>query len=230
VARFFNDFGAETLGAQPTGWTEAQDSALGQADIRSDAWGLSGRVLRLEPRNYAGDSASILYSLLWTSLGVLAASAGCEIAGRFKTPVYAFSGQTFAFVSGQNASNSSSYQAGISSGGTRQLRRHTARATSTVLASGAGGLTVNTPYGFRLRRAAAVVTFKLWVWDTGAGDFGESTATTYSATDGRRWPMGTWASGSPETRPTAPTTRSATRCTGSSSTAWAWPPRARWRR
>jgi hypothetical protein len=97
--------------------------------------------------------------------------------------VYAFSGQTFAFVSGQNASNSSSYQAGISSGGTRQLRRHTARTTSTVLASGAGGLTVNTPYGFRLRRAAAVVTFKLWVWNGAAGDFGESTATTYSATD-----------------------------------------------
>jgi hypothetical protein len=184
MAKFFRNFTEDALGSQPTGWTEAQDAALAQADIRADAWGGAGRVLRLEPRNYAGDSASILYSLLWTSLGVLAASAGCEIAGRFRTPVFTFSGQTFAFVSGQNAADSSSYQAGISSGGTRQLRRHTSRNASTVLDSGAGGLTVDTPYGFRLRRAAAVVTFKLWLWDALAGDFGESTATAYTATDG----------------------------------------------
>lgn len=183
MARHLTDFGTDTAGSAPVGWTEAQDAAFAKATVRADAWGLSGQVLRLEPRNYIGGSDAIKYSLVWTGIGSI--SGPTQEAGRIKVHVWAYDGQTFGLVRAQNSANGSSYQCGIDGFGTRQLRRHTGNLAHTVLDSGAGGLSVDTPYGYRLSvDAGGMVEFKLWTWDDGEADYGESTAATYDATDG----------------------------------------------
>jgi hypothetical protein len=180
MARFFTDFSEYTTGAQPTGWAEAEGAAQGAWTVVADGAATGGKVLRWIPD--AANSGGAADILIWTALGTFASG---EIAGRYRWATNGYIQRPLRLNSNTSAPFVS-YSPEVTVFGTgRRLLRETAAETFNQLASGtgAGALTAATWYGFRLTKNGTAISMKVWLWNAGAGDFGESTAFSLAATD-----------------------------------------------